>query len=119
MSESEQKNSLPKFSGPLFIAWGLTPAMFLVATCLWLGPSGIPGVDSADFPGPHLKFAQAISLLVLFPWSLVLVRDRVRGPLFMSFAAIAVTLVAFVANVLLALSGCAVVDLTSDILAFD
>lgn len=119
MGESEQKNSFPKLSSLLFVAWGLTPAMMLVATGLWLGQSGIPGPDSADFPGRHLKAVLAISLLVLLPWSVVLLRAKVRGRLNTAFVSVIVTLVAWVANVFLAVSGCAAVDLTNEVFAFD
>lgn len=114
MSDLEAHKPFQRIGLPLFIAWGLSPAILLAGGGLWLGQSGIPGLDSEDFPGPQLKAILGLSVLILYPWSALLVTDvggRVMPRLLL---AIPVAFVALIANTLLVIGGCAAVDFATE-----
>ncbi len=115
LSDLDAKKPFQRIGLPLFIAWGLSPAILLAGTGLWLGQSGIPGLDSEDFPGPQLKGILALSFLILYPWSVLLVGELGERALNRVLLAIPLALVVLITNTFLAIGGCAVVSLANEV----
>lgn len=113
MTEPEGREPFRGIKLPLLIAWGQSPAILLMVTGLWLGQSGIPGLDSEDFPGPQLKGILGLSCLILYPWSVLLVGELGERALNRLLLAIPLALVVLVSNTVLAIGGCAMIDLAN------